>query len=167
MEVHLTSTASSRAQRGFTLLELMVTIAILAILLAIGVPSFTAYIESSRATATANELLYYTQLTRSEAVKRNSAVTLCPTADQETCATDSVWTQGWLVIAGSEVIRVQSAIPGNMTLTLNPTLTQITLTAVGTTANATDFSLTIGAQTRCISLLTSGKADVSQGDCPP
>lgn len=144
------------------------TIAILAILLAIGVPSFTTYIESSRATGTANEFLYYTQLTRSEAVKRNSTVTLCPTADHTAdppCVTN--WTEGWLVIAGSEVIRVHSAIPDNMTLIPDPTQNQIIFSAVGTTTNATDFSLTIGAQTRCISLLTSGKAAVSQGGCSP
>ena len=63
-------------QSGFTLVELMFTITVLAVLLGIGVPNFRDFIRNSRMTAAANDLLADLNLARSEAVKRRVAVTL-------------------------------------------------------------------------------------------
>lgn len=67
-----------KRQGGFTLVELMVTIAVLAIISAIAYPSFTSIINSNRLTAAANEVLASAQLARSEAVRLNQTVALCP-----------------------------------------------------------------------------------------
>ncbi|MCC5862003.1 MAG: GspH/FimT family pseudopilin [Gammaproteobacteria bacterium] len=68
--------AARRYGRGFTLLELMATITILAILLGIGIPSLTAFIQNSRVTSQANGLVSSFHLARSEAIKRGTPVSV-------------------------------------------------------------------------------------------
>jgi type IV fimbrial biogenesis protein FimT len=87
-----------RLVRGLTLIELMITIALLVIVLAIGVPSFQGAINSSRLSAAANELSAAVHLARAEAIKRNRSVVLCRSATLATCAAGDTW-PGWLVFA--------------------------------------------------------------------
>ncbi|SBV35424.1 putative pilus assambly protein [uncultured Stenotrophomonas sp.] len=72
--------------RGFSLLELMVTVAVLAILMAIAVPGFSALINRDRLTSQANELVALVQYARSEAIRLNGRVRLCPSSDGAACA---------------------------------------------------------------------------------
>ncbi len=67
--------------RGFTLLELMVTIFVVAIILGIGIPSFLQTIQTSRMASTTNDLITGMHLARSEAVKRRAPVTICSSND--------------------------------------------------------------------------------------
>ncbi|MDX1550396.1 MAG: GspH/FimT family pseudopilin, partial [Lysobacter spongiicola] len=80
---------------GFTLVELMVTIAVAAVLLAIATPSFTAIANSNRLTSTANELVGSFQSARMEAVRLNARTEVCASADGATCGGND-WSQ-WLV----------------------------------------------------------------------
>ena len=66
---------------GFTLMELMITVAVAAILLGLAAPSFTDTIRNNRLTTAANDLLHSTQLARSEAVKRQTPVVVCASAN--------------------------------------------------------------------------------------
>ncbi|TNF61933.1 MAG: prepilin-type N-terminal cleavage/methylation domain-containing protein, partial [Burkholderiales bacterium] len=75
-----------RLQSGFTLIELMVTITVLAVLLGVGVPSFQATIQGNRITTAANDLVAALQYARSEAVRRGVNVTVCSSNDQSTCS---------------------------------------------------------------------------------
>lgn len=86
-------------QTGFTLIELMFTIVVLAVLLGIGVPNFRDFIRNSRLTAAANDLLADINLARSEAVKRRVPVTLCKSTDGASCAasTDTTPFRRWIV----------------------------------------------------------------------
>jgi type IV fimbrial biogenesis protein FimT len=68
-------------QRGFTLVELMLAIAIFAILLAIAVPSFRDASLGSRLSSIANNMIASAQLARSEAIKRNAVITLCASSN--------------------------------------------------------------------------------------
>lgn len=77
--------SGSFGQRGFSLVELMVTIAVAAILLAIATPSFTSIINSNRLTSAANEMVATLQAARMEAVRRNTTVRVCGSDDQATC----------------------------------------------------------------------------------
>ena len=61
---------NSAKSSGFTLVELMITLAIAGILVAVGIPSFNSTISSNRLTSYANELVTALNLARSEAVKR-------------------------------------------------------------------------------------------------
>lgn len=107
-------------QGGFTLVELLTVVAITAILLAIGVPSFKNFMVRRQINGQAAELSRAFNLARSEAIKRNKPVTVCrsdnPEAAVPTCGTDGGdWTSGWIVYAGDtttlpsagNIIRVQ------------------------------------------------------------
>ena len=83
-------TARTRT-RGFTLVELMVTIAVLAIVLAIGVPSFAGMTNRNRLTAAANELVGTLQTAKMEAIRRNARVVICPTANGTSCSGVDNW----------------------------------------------------------------------------
>ncbi len=82
---------------GFTLIELMITVAIAAIVMAIGIPSFRETIRQNRLTTYNNQFIATLNLTRSEAIKRGTRVTLCKSADGATCATAEGYEQGWIV----------------------------------------------------------------------
>ncbi|TCZ88703.1 GspH/FimT family pseudopilin [Lysobacter sp. N42] len=75
-----------RGSGGFTLVELMVVIAVLALLVGIGVPAFNGVIQRNRLAAAANEVVSALQTARMEAVRRNRRAVLCPTANGETCS---------------------------------------------------------------------------------
>jgi type IV fimbrial biogenesis protein FimT len=89
--------------RGFTLIELMVAIMVLAVLLGIAVPSFRDAALGSRLTAYANDLVASAQIARSEAIKRNASVLLCASEDGAECGTDAGWEVGWIVVASRQV----------------------------------------------------------------
>lgn len=97
--------------RGFTLMELMVTVAVLAILASLAAPSFTAVINNNRLATQANDLVASLQLARMEAVRRNESVAVCRSADGATCAgTAGAWT-GWLTVLtrNNEILRAGTA----------------------------------------------------------
>lgn len=78
---------------GFTLIELMVTIAVLAVILAIGIPSFSAIIQRNRLTTAANELVGTFQTAKMEAIRRNSRVVICPTTTGLACSGADNWSR--------------------------------------------------------------------------
>jgi prepilin-type N-terminal cleavage/methylation domain-containing protein len=86
-----------RKEAGLTLVELLVTIAVLGVLLGIGIPAFGGLAQDNRLSTTTNRLVGALHLTRSEAVRRNARVTICSSADGEYCATEGGWEQGWIV----------------------------------------------------------------------
>ncbi|MGB6055867.1 MAG: GspH/FimT family pseudopilin [Burkholderiaceae bacterium] len=87
-----------KARRGgFTLIEMMITLVIAAILLAIGVPSFRTLIQNQRMTTTVNDFFAAVNLTRSAALERGMQVRLVPADDA-----GSDWTQGWIVFVDED-----------------------------------------------------------------
>lgn len=82
---------------GFTLVELMVTVSIAAILLAIGVPPFSRLISSNRMATQTNELVASLNLARAEAVRRSAGVSL------RTDATSNEFAGGWKVFIDSDL----------------------------------------------------------------
>ena len=92
---------------GITIVELVISLAVVSILAATGVPAFSSFIQSNRLSNSAFDLLATIQLARSESVKRRTKVVLCRSADP-TSATPScggsanTWTTGWLVFASGD-----------------------------------------------------------------
>lgn len=93
------------------MVELMVTVAVLAIVMAAAFPSFTALVNGNRLTSSANEMLASLQLARSEAIRRNTRVMVCRSEDNATCADAAgLWTSWITIVDGSdEPLRVSGA----------------------------------------------------------
>ncbi|HRN61247.1 MAG TPA: GspH/FimT family pseudopilin [Luteimonas sp.] len=81
-------------QPGFTLIELMVTLAVAGILAVVAVPAMTSLINGNRLAGTSGDLTASLQLARSEAIRRNARVTICGTTDGANCSAD--WSR-WIV----------------------------------------------------------------------
>ncbi len=119
---------SCTQHRGFTLLELLITIAVAAIALSIAVPSFQDLINDNRVATAGNDLLADVLLARSEAVKREARVVLCKSQDLSRCTTSGGWEQGWIVFldpnnnaqvdTGEPIFSVHEALQG-VTITGN------------------------------------------------
>lgn len=114
-----------RKQSGLTLIELIVGMAILAILATTAVPSFVDFVRRNRLATQTNDLVTAINIARSEAVKRSQQVSICASGDQATCSGSTDWTDGWIVFrdtgsAGSptvdEVLRTWPARDQSMVL---------------------------------------------------
>lgn len=120
-----------RASSGFTLIELMVTIAIVAILAGLALPSFTQMMEVNRISAITNQFTSSLTYARNEAVARNKHVVFCrvndATLSRPVCAASgSSWNNGWIVFVDDNennnldsnelLLRVTNAIPQNYSI---------------------------------------------------
>jgi type IV fimbrial biogenesis protein FimT len=126
---------------GFTLMELMVTIAIAGILLGVAIPSFTSIISNNRLTTYTNELVTALNLARSEAIKRGQPITIKRISD-----TPGDWGSGWTVFTdlhgdgtldiadGDTLLRTYAALPTSFTLR-GTYVNRITYQASGISAN--------------------------------
>jgi type IV fimbrial biogenesis protein FimT len=131
---------------GFTLIELIITLAVAAILLGLAAPSFTDMIKDNRLIAQTNEFTASLNLGRSEAIKRALTVTICKSDNQTSCGGN--WQGGWLVFedvdgqgdldSGTDtIIRVHAALSNGNTLVSNSSTTsnRITYDASGFAMN--------------------------------
>lgn len=184
MEASSVPTRAARSS-GFTLLELMIALAIIGILLAVAAPSFREAMMNVRISAQTNDLMADLALARSEAVKRNQTVYLCTSRDQATCNGDS-WSQGWIVAVDANAdnlwdstevaIKARPPAEGNNTIasvghSLSGTALMIPYRASGTAGNvARRFAIcdtrTTGTTGRRISISVTGRPQVERVTCP-
>lgn len=116
----------ARLQRGFTLIELMVTLTILAVLAGLAAPSFRQAVANNRLKSHISTLQSSLMVARNEAINRKSRVVVCKSADQASCTTSGHWQQGWIVFidadddatvdAGETVLQKVSALSGSFIL---------------------------------------------------
>ncbi len=93
-----------RTQRGFTLYELLITVLIVGIILALGVPNLQAFARNSRITSTANDLHAALHLARSESSRAKTNITVCASANSMASAANcsGTWDQGFIVFVDED-----------------------------------------------------------------
>jgi type IV fimbrial biogenesis protein FimT len=111
-------------QEGVTLIELLVTLAVAAIIVAVGVPAMRDFFLTNRMSAAANDLVSSLHFARSEAIKRGAAIRMCPSNDWDTptptCTAGGSLADGWIIFAatGDESVVLQRHEPLPDTLRL-------------------------------------------------
>ncbi len=126
--MHKDKHKQSASQKGFTLTELVISVAIIAILMSLAVPSFSSIRKNGLIRTQINDFHLALLQARSEAMTRISRITVCGSRDGSQCAATS-WAQGWIVFtdgnsnarvdAGEEILRVHEALEGGTTLVGN------------------------------------------------
>ncbi len=99
-------------QAGFTLIELMVGVAIMAVLLMVGVPSFQSAVASNRLTSSTNDVVSALAMARTEAIRRGTRVTVCKSANAAQCTTAGNWAQGWIVFIDTTRTSADAQVDG-------------------------------------------------------
>lgn len=148
--------------RGFTLIELMVVIVIIAITLAVAVPGLRSFVAGQRVKALAFDLTSDLLLARSEALKRGTAITVKPNS--------AGWYAGWKVDVGAvnlmsreaspEAVLFDNAPDDGITFDVNGRVSS-QIGRLGITVRSTS---SVG-QDRCVELDPSGRARVNRGAC--
>ena len=170
---------------GFTLIELMVVVAVAAILLAVAVPNFTSMLVSTRLGSQTNDLIADLRLARSEAATRGAWVVVCPSTNGTACSsTAGDWAKGRVVFVDSDrsgtlgtsetVLRSVNSLTGatmalsgftNTTITFSPYggLLQGGVPAASGTFKLCSASSTTGRQIR---VDASGRPSSTKVTCP-
>jgi len=174
----------ARALAGFTLIELIITLAIAAILLTLAAPSFQTMLAKNRVAGLTNELSASLQLARSEAIKRGKTITVCkcadPTATTLACdTTDSAsWTSGWLVYIGTytaspalaNILRVGQPASTNVIQGGTDFKKSVSYYSSGTSSGsgneaARTLTICVAPEQRKIIISRTGQIQISTGTC--
>ena len=145
---------------GFSLIEMMVVISIVAILAAIAIPSFQSIIRNQRIKNSSYEMFTSLMVARSEAIKRNTDITVAP-------VTAGSWKDGWTISAGGTVLKNQEALKG---IAVSGAPASLTYKRTGRlSAAATPFQFDINPADsnfiRCITIELSGLPRTKKGAC--
>ena len=92
----------TRKDAGLTLIELLITLALAAILLTLGVPAFTGSLERTRVATTMHQVSADLAMARSTAIMRRAQVVACPRTLDYRCRDDSDWSHGWIVFTDDD-----------------------------------------------------------------
>jgi len=143
---------------GFTLVELMVTVVILGILGGIGLPAYNSFIASQRVKTASFDVVSAIVLARSEALKRNTIITVAPTSGTN-------WASGWTAKAGTITLNQQDAFK-NLTITGPTSISynssgRLSAAAASISITSTGSSVT----SRCISIDLSGRPNSKKEVC--
>lgn len=145
---------------GFSLTELMVIVAILAVVLAVGVPGMQNLIRDARLSAQTDQFMGFLSEARMAAIAKRANITVCPAANADTassCSTSvSDWSKGALIMNGATVLR-RLAVSEGTTVSYAQTTLVFTATLGGASANATVTLCAPGRKQQVIEVTASGR----------
>lgn len=169
-----TRLTQTRKDRGFTMIELMATVAVLAILTLVALPSYRTFVVGQGIKSASFDIMATLMLARSEAIKRNTNVAVTPISGS--------WQNGWTVAAGTTTLTQRAALKTGVSVACsdasgNPVTPCPVLTynnsgrlAAGTVTSAPSIVLssaeTTGVATRCISVDLTGRPYSKKVSCP-
>lgn len=168
---------------GFTIIELMITIALAAVILTLGVPAFQGLSERNRLTSNINSFVASLALARSEAVKRKQRVIVCASTDGATCANNGKYETGWIVYVESsnpldtnrdvnneELLWVNDALANNLTLRATvPFENRVQYLSTGQTSGLGNGSIKLCKdnqtnKARMLTIIKSGRVHLAKND---
>lgn len=159
--------------RGFNILELMIVVAIAAIIALIGIPALTTTVENARVRAVTNDLTTSFNLARSEAVRAGSEYRVMGRPDPDDGGAPS-FQMGWCVVpegddcSDNTLVRIFDA-PGNVDFSVSGT--QVTFDAQGaldggvSTFDVQPPGCTSGDRARTVRISPSGRPNVTRETC--
>lgn len=152
--------AFRRTCGGVTLVEALVTLALLALIPTVGAPALSAFVDSVRLRTGLNTFLATVLFARSEAAKRKTRVVLCKSSGTGACSTEGGWEQGWIVFEdtnnnaaldpGEALLLSEPALPGRVRLTGNSQLTSYLSYTPNGSANLVSGAFQAGTLTICV-----------------
>lgn len=152
-------------QNGVTLIELMVTLAILAVLVGLAAPGMTDLIRDARLSSQTDALVSALNLARLEAVKQRRDVTFCPAATPDTASACSAvatdWAKGWLILNTDGVLQ---RLPSKTGLVITNASTTVVFSGTLGSTTETSFTLCVtGRKQQTVSVAASGHVSKSVG----
>lgn len=151
-----------RTAPGFSLIELMITLAIAAVLVMVAIPNYQSFVAGERAKSAAQNLFFAMQLARSEAIKRNAQVAVTEAGNS--------WAAGWNVAQAATSIRTQQPLSG-VTISSGG-VTNVTYDSDGRVSGGGMPSFTVCdtanlSKQQILTVYPSGVPELSQGGACP
>jgi prepilin-type N-terminal cleavage/methylation domain-containing protein len=156
-----------KTRKGFTLVELMVTIAVLAIIATLAAPNLSRTLKNTKVKTSSGDIFNFLQQARTEAVRLGKTVTICGSSDGSNClnANRTNWSTGLIAKSSASSTPIQKLTFENSQLTITAPET-ITFNPVGSTTAEHEITVTIpDADTYSVCVEVIGRAFKSKTGC--